>query len=97
MPKGLLCVAADIPDEIEQEELDRKDLPKAKPNDYAPYREIGDDWYQRGETAFLWVPSLVSPVEANILVNQSHEDFAKIVIHKPSAARIDPRLQRTDP
>ena len=97
VPKGLLCVAADIPDEIEQEELDRKDLPKAKPNDYAPYREIGDDWYQRGATAFLWVPSLVSPVEANILVNQSHEDFAKIVIHKPSAARIDPRLQRTDP
>lgn len=92
LPGGLVCVAADIPDDLEQEELDRVDLPNAIPNDYAPFREIGDDWYQRGESAVLWVPSVVSPVESNILVNQTHEQFAKIRIRKAIPARIDSRL-----
>lgn len=96
VPKGLVCVAADIPDDVEQEELDRKDLPKADADDYAAFREIGDEWYQRGETAVLWVPSIVSPVEANVLVNQTHKDFARLTIHKPAPARIDPRLKRKD-
>ncbi len=34
VPKGLLCVAADIPDGNEQEELDRRDLPNAAPDDF---------------------------------------------------------------
>lgn len=93
VPNGLVCVAADIPNYVEQEELDRKHLPQAKANDYAPFREIGDEWFQRGETAILWVPSVVSPVEANILINQTHKDFAKLVVHKPTPARIDPRLK----
>ncbi len=96
LPGGLVCVAADIPHSIDQEELDRADLPKARANDYAPYRNIGDEWYARGETAVLWVPSVVSPVEANILINQAHDDFAKLVIHKATPARVDPRLKRTD-
>ena len=91
IPKGLLFVAADIPDDMEQEEVDRADLPKDKPGNYAPFREIGDEWYQRAETAVLWVPSLVSPVESNILINQEHEDFARVPVQKPVAARIDPR------
>lgn len=97
VPKSLVCIAADIPDEIEQEELDRKKLPKAAPNDYAAFREVGDEWYQRGETAVLWVPSIVSPVEADILVNRMHEDFARLTVHKPAPARLDPRLKRTGP
>ena len=95
VPKSLVCVAADIPDDIEQEELDRTSLPKAKRNDYEPFREIGDEWYARGETAVLWVPSLVSPVEANALINQMHEDFAKLVVHKPAPVHMDPRLTRS--
>ena len=97
LPGSLVCVTADIPDDVEQEELDRADLPKAKPDNYAPFREIGDDWYARGETSVLWVPSAVSPVEANILVNQMHEDYARLRIQKPMPARIDPRLKRTYP
>lgn len=92
VPKGLVYVAADIPDDVEQEELDRADLPKADANDYTVFRDIGDEWYQRGDTAILWVPSIVSPVEANVLVNQTHKDFARLPVHKPAPARIDPRL-----
>ena len=94
VPKGLVSVAADIPDDIEQEELERRYLPESRDNSYTPFREIGDDWVRRGETAVLWVPSVVSPVEANILINQTHEDFGKIAIHEPTPARVDSRLRR---
>ena len=93
VPKGLVCVAADIPDDIEQKKLDRSELPKPGSGSYAPFREIGDDWYDRAETAVLWVPSVVSPVETNVLVNQAHRDFARIVAHPLGPARIDPRLR----
>ena len=93
VPKGLVCVAADIPDDIEQEKLDRSELPNPGSGSYAPFREIGDDWYDRAETAVLWVPSVVSPVETNVLVNQAHSDFARIVAHPLGPARIDPRLR----
>lgn len=92
IPRGLIAVGADVPDNIDQEELDRKDLPNGKVADYRPYREIGDEWYQRGETAVLWVPSIVSPVEANVLINQGHEDFSRIKVQKPLPARVDSRL-----
>lgn len=92
LPPTLVCVAVDIPINIEQEELDRTDLPKPKGNDYSAYREIGDDWYSRGETAILWVPSMVSPVESNLLFNQQHKDFSRIAVQKAVPAHVDPRL-----
>ena len=92
LPPTLLRVIVDIPDNIEQEELDRADMPRAKANNYAPFRTIGDDWYERGDTAVLWVPSIVSPHESNLLFNQTHPDFAAIVVSKPVLTRIDPRL-----
>ena len=96
IPKSLVCVAAEIPNGIQQEALERGDLPNTDLDDYAAFREIGDAWYQHGETAVLWAPSIVSPVEANVLINQTHEDFAKLTIHQPTPARMDPRLKRID-
>ena len=95
LPPNLVSVAVDIPDNIEQEEVDRADSPKARLNDYPPYRDIGDDWVDRNETAVLWVPSVVSPVESIVLFNQQHKDFGAIVVHKPITAAIDPRLLPT--
>lgn len=92
LPPTLVCVAVDIPMSIEQEELDRTDLPKPKGTDYSAYREIGDDWYSRRETAVLWVPSMISPVESNLLFNQQHEDFSRIAVQNAVPAHVDPRL-----
>ena len=92
LPPNLVAAALDIPETIDQEELDRDDLARTRANDYAPLRNIGDDWYKRAETAVLWVPSVVSPVERNILFNQQHDDFGKIVVQKPVSVALDPRL-----
>jgi len=93
LPPDLVCVAVDIPDSLEQEELDRNEVPSLSLGDYEKCRAIGDDWHQRAETAVLWVPSIVSPHESNLLFNQQHADFSKIIIHKAEPAHLDPRLR----
>ena len=95
LPPTLVTVTVDIPGSVKQEKLDHSHLPTSALNDYTDYRAIGDDWYDRGETALLWVPSTVSPVESNLLFNQEHADFSLIVAHDPLPARIDPRLWKT--
>jgi len=93
LPPKLVCVAVDIPDTLNQEELDRIEVSSLALNDYEDCRSVGDDWYDRGETAVLWVPSVVSPHESNLLFNQQHKDFSRIVVHK--AVRLPPSYGRT--
>ena len=92
LPPTLVTVTVDVPDTIRQEKLDYADLPTSALSDYARFRAIGNDWYDRGETAVLWVPSTISPVESNLLFNQEHTDFSLIVVHNPLPAHFDPRL-----
>ena len=93
LPPTLVCVEVKIPDELDQEQLDPIDAPLSADNDYAASRAIGDEWYDRGETAVLWVPSVASPYESNILFNQRHRDFSQIVVGHATAAHLDPRLR----
>jgi RES domain-containing protein len=79
-------------DDIEQEELNQAAYIETAYSDYSISREIGDDWYDRGESAVLWVPSVVSPYESNLLFNQQPADFSRIVVHQPTPAHVDPRL-----
>ena len=92
LPPNLVSVAVDIPDNIDQEEVDRNELSALALGDYEECRSIGDDWYDRAESAVLWVPSIVSPHESNLLFNQQHPDFSKLIVHKAVPAQIDPRL-----
>lgn len=92
LPPTLVCVPARVPDSIEQEELVRSAMPAEE--DLEAFREIGDDWYDRAESCILWVPSVISPVEHNVLLNQEHQDFAQVRVGRPIAVAIDPRLLR---
>ncbi len=92
LPPSLVCVEAKISDSIEQEYLPRDELPEDMGNDYSAFREIGDDWYDTGGVAVFWVPSLVSPYETNVLINQAHPDFAKIRVSRLQNAPVDTRL-----
>ena len=56
-------------------------------------RELfGDRWYDERRTPVLLVPSVVTLVERNVLINQEHPDFAGIRASKPSPVRWDARL-----
>lgn len=92
LPPNLVFVTAVIPDSLSQEYVSEDDLPKAARGDYSSFREIGDGWYDDGATAVLWVPSLVSPGEWNVIINQKHRDFRKIKVSEPKAPHLDPRI-----
>ena len=92
LPPNLLSVEVVVPTDIDQEEVSVDELPPSWPEDYALSRKIGDDWYQRRKTAVLRVPSVVSPIESNLLFNQRHFDFDQLIVGKPTPVTLDPRL-----
>lgn len=64
-------------------------------SDYVAARAYGDSWYDEQRTVALVVPSAVGrPVERNILLNQSHPDFARIAVSDPALVEWDERLRR---
>ena len=92
LPRDLVCVPIAIPDDVAQELADEVDPALLLAHDYRATRGIGDDWYERGDTAVLWVPSVVSPYESNVLCSQLHADFSRIVVGEPTPAPVDARL-----
>lgn len=94
LPRGLVSVKIQIPDDVEQERIERTDVPSLTMHDYVESRALGDAWYDRHETAVLWVPSALSPYESNVLFNQRHEDFSRVTVASSEPAFVDPRLSR---
>lgn len=92
LPPNLVCVEVQIPSNVKQERLFAKDVPTLSSVDYTDTRALGDAWYERNATAVLWVPSVVSPYESNVLFNQQHKDFRRIEIGEPTPAQLDPRF-----
>ena len=92
LPSDQVCVRIAIPRDVAQEQTDEIDPALLHTDDYRATRRIGDAWYDHGATALLWVPSVVSPYESNVLCNQRHADFSRIVVGEPTPARIDARL-----
>jgi len=57
-------------------------------------KAIGDKWFQEARSAVLSVPSAVTVLERNYLVNPAHPDFRKIKISDLFQYEFDPRLTR---
>ena len=54
---------------------------------------IGDDWIRSRRSAILRVPSVIVPVECNLLLNPEHPDFSRIHIKTPAPFELDARLR----
>ena len=87
LPPTLVCVVASIPSTVAQTRISPDDI-----HDDNACRAVGNTWFDEGATAVLWVPSVVSPYEENVLINQTHKDFAKIKVSAPVSTQIDSRL-----
>lgn len=72
-------------------ELDISDLPADWRDDPIPVStmQIGDSWLQSNESAGLYVPSTIIPMERNILFNPLHPD-AKSVINSVRKIPFEP-------
>lgn len=74
--------------------LDLRNLPKNWRAEPAPKRlqTLGDEWLDSGKSAVLRVPSAIVGGEFNYLLNPTHPDFSKLLIHAPEKFSIDRRL-----
>lgn len=96
LPKNLVAVAADIPQDVARTELLirnlRTDWIASPPPD--DLKVIGSDWLRQNQTALLIVPSAIIPDETNYLLNPAHPDFARLQVQPPQPFIFDPRMKK---
>ena len=85
---------ASLPDGVPVEHVDRAKLPRDWRDYPAPAAlgAMGAAWAKARRTVALLVPSAVTPVEDNVLVNPHHPDMAKVVIDAAEPFAFDPRM-----
>jgi len=91
--KNYACIPIDFVPKLSQS-ITIEELPDNWKADPTPQsvKEVGDRWIQNQESVILKVPSAIIPVEHNYLINPSHPEFKKVVIHSPQKFALDPRL-----
>ncbi len=92
-PPGLRLVEIDIPKAVDIEIVTPRDLPGWDDPDYAISCAFGDHWLVEARTAALLVPSVLSPIEQNVVLNPRHKAFSKIKASAESDFVLDGRLQ----
>jgi RES domain-containing protein len=92
LPPSQLYIRITIPGSVSRITLGAEELPGWGDYPYGPSQEYGDDWYDRRASAVLIVPSVVSPFEPNVLLNQRHKEFVRITTTDPEPAVLDQRL-----
>lgn len=92
LPPGMHYVQVSIPAAVSRTALNATELPGWDAYPYGSSQQFGDAWYDRGESAVLIVPSVLSPFEPNLLINQRHPEFVGVGASDPVPAVIDSRL-----
>lgn len=92
IPKHQAWIEILVPADIAIEEIAPEEIPGWDAADLSSSRAYGDRWYDERRTAVLLVPSAVTRIERNILVNQEHPDFSRLSATEPQLVRWDARL-----
>jgi RES domain-containing protein len=77
---------------IEVAEMIGGPLPGNWASDHAHTRPVGTAWLTKGKSVALAVPSIVIPLEKNILLNPEHPDFDQVKLIDCKPFFFDPRL-----
>ena len=56
-------------------------------------RAFGDDWLTKRRTCVLLTPSVIVPMEHNVVINPAHAEFAHIRVSAPHDLNWDKRLK----
>jgi RES domain-containing protein len=92
VPKGQGYIEIEIPAGLSIEEIAPEDVPRWDSPSFEAARKFGDRWYDERRTPVAIVPSVVTLVERNVLINPEHQDFARIRAGQPRPVRWDARL-----
>ena len=92
-PVDFQYCSIDVPDSvaIEDSGVSPEEL------DDRPTVIIGDKWWKAGKFAVLRVPSAVTRIEHNFLINPLHEAYSLIRPSRPKPVWLDPRLSKQLP
>jgi RES domain-containing protein len=94
LPKDYLYASVEIPSGIRVEHVDPVTLPSRWYVYPAPHElaECGDRWIHEGKSVALVVPSAITRIEENVLLNPAHADFKHLVISGAKPVPVDTRL-----
>lgn len=94
IPSDLNLLILSVPDHIEPDRIDVKELPLGWRNYPAPNQlaEIGGKWVDSESSLLLKVPSVLVQSEMNILINPNHFDADKLSIKEIRPFSFDMRL-----
>jgi len=93
LPKSLVAIRIEIPDDAAVHEIAIADLP----NNWfeignAQCVALGSAWIRQGRKLALRVPSATNPLERNILLNPAHAGIARCSVSRPIAVHFDDRF-----
>ena len=92
VPRRQGYVEIGIPSGLSIEEITPDDLPRWDAPSFEATQAFGDRWYDERRTPVLIVPSVVTRVERNVLINQEHPEFPLIRASQAVPVRWDSRL-----
>jgi RES domain-containing protein len=92
MPKHHAWIEILIGADVSVEAVDPRKLRRWDAPDQQASRKLGDKWYDERRSAVLIVPSAVTRVERNVVINQEHPEFRKLRASRPEQVVWDKRL-----
>jgi RES domain-containing protein len=92
IPRSQAFIEITIPAALAVERIDLRQVRDWDSPASLSARAFGDRWYDERRTPVLIVPSVVTRVENNVLINQEHPDFSRIGAEAPLPVRWDERL-----
>jgi RES domain-containing protein len=94
VPRNQGYIETHIPAALSIERATPADVPHWDSQSFEAAQAFGDRWYDDRRTPVLIVPSVVTPVERNVPINQEHPAFSGIRASKPLPVHWDARLWR---
>jgi RES domain-containing protein len=95
VPRSQGYVEIEIPSGLSIEEITRDDVPRWDSPSFEATQAFGDRWYDERRTPALIVPSVVTRVERNVLINQEHPEFPLVRASQAVPVRWDSRLWKS--
>lgn len=83
-----------LPERVIEQRIDPDHVPGWDFEDMHASRALGDAWYDERRAAVLLVPSIVTRVDLNVVINPNHPGFTSITTTPPELGRWDARLFR---
>jgi RES domain-containing protein len=93
VPAGDRFVEIEIPDSM-VEAFDERSLPGWDTAGSEVAARFGSAWWRERRSVVLSVPSVVTRIDRNLVINEEHPDLHRIVVGPEQALHWDPRLFR---